>query len=135
MMYQPPPLPPGTDSWPERYGPIGVVALLALAALAFALKTFFADRKEERTRAEREQADHDKLVADLHAKLVETQRESHRETLRLLADQQNAHEQRYQALLDRHMTETSRTAEALRAQSQSTAEALKGLVRRLKDGA
>lgn len=136
-------VPPGTESWGERYGAIGVVAALALAGLLLALRTFFNDRKEERTRVEREQADHDKLVTALNDRLVETQREGHRETLKLLSDQQTAHEQRfqamqaaheqrYQALLDRMMTETSRNAEALRANNQATVEALKGLTKRLR---
>lgn len=125
-------IPPGTESWGERYGVIGVVAAIALMALALGLRTLLAERKEDRTRIEREQAEHDKLVAALNEKIVEVVRDGHRETLKLLGDQQIAHEQRYQALLDRTMSETSRNAESLRAQNQATVEALKGLVRRLK---
>jgi hypothetical protein len=142
-MYQPQPLPPGTESWGERYGVIGVVAALALTGLALALRTFLNERKEERTRVERDQADHEKLVTALNEKLVEVAREGHRETLKLLSDQQTAHEQRFQAmqaaheqrfqaLLDRTMSESRENAAALRALNQTTADALNGVVKRLK---
>lgn len=113
-------MPPGTESWGERYGVIGVVAMLALAALALGLRQFLVERKADRDR-----------VTGLHDQLVETVREGHRETLKLLADQQQAHEARYQALLDRHMGETRQHAEALRAQSTATVEALNGVVKKL----
>jgi hypothetical protein len=125
-------IPPGTESWAERYGVIGVVAALALAALALGLRALMAERKEDRTRIEREQVSHDEHVAALNEKIVEVVREGQRETLKLLTDQQTAHENRYQALLDRTMRENSENAQALRAQNQATTEALKGVVKRLK---
>jgi hypothetical protein len=139
-------LPPGTESWGERYGAIGVVAALALAALILALRQFLLERREDRGRLAKEQEEHDKRVEALQAKLVETVSTNHQQTLRLLAEQQQIHEQRlaserqaseqrFSSMLERHMTETRSNADQLRALNAATTDALKAVARKISRGA
>lgn len=126
------PLPPGTESWAERYGVIGVVALLALAALILGLRQFLNERKEDRDRQAKEQEAHDQQVSALNAKLVETVAANHRETLKIVAELQDKHEARYGALLERHMGDSGKHAEALRAQSAAVTDVLRSVVAKIR---
>lgn len=126
--------PPGTESWAERYGAIGVVAALALAALIIGLRQFLVERREDRTSQAKGQEAHDRQIAELHAQMVKAVRDGHQETLKLLADQQDKHDKRYQELLERHITQSRQQADALQGQSQAMLEAFKGLVRKIRGG-
>jgi hypothetical protein len=129
-MFQPPPVPPGTESWGERYGPIGVVAALALAALIFSLIQFLRERKEDRTQAAKAAAEHDKQVAALYDKIVTIARENNEQNAKLNAE----HNLRYQSLLERTMQDNRSNIEILRAQNAATTDALSALVRKLQRG-
>jgi hypothetical protein len=129
MMLQPSPLQvPGTETWAERYGPIGVVALLAIAALILALRQFLKERSEDRTRIEVAL----KREALLNDKIVEIVRENHRETLALTEELNTRHEVRYQALLERTMQENRTAAEALRAREAASTEIMRSLLSKAK---
>lgn len=119
MMYQPPPIPPGTESWAERYGPIGVVALLALSALIIALRNVFAERKEDRTKAAAAQAEHDKQIRELYDRIVALAREN---------------DTRYQALLERTIQENRANIETMRIQGTASTEALRALLGKVQRG-
>jgi len=121
----------GTESWGAQYGPIGVVAALAIAALVIWILKLFSERKEDKDRQNRESDDANKRITVLSDKLVETMGAHHRETLDLVATLTRENETRYQVLLDRHIAETRQHADALRAQSTATAEALSGMVKKL----
>lgn len=125
------PLVPGTQSWAEQYGPIGVVAALAVAALVLWLKVYFSQQKEDRDRQNKAEDEANRRSNATNDKLVETITGHHRETLELVASMTREFEQRYQVLLDRHIGETRSNADALRANSTATAEALSGLVKKL----
>lgn len=126
--------PPGTESWVERYGPIGLVALLALSALIIGLRQILAERREDRSTQAKGQEAHDRQIAELHGQMVKAVRDGHQETLKLLADQQDKHDKRYQELLERHITQSRQQSDALTAQSQAMLEAFKGLVRKIRGG-
>lgn len=111
---------PGTESWGERYGVIGVVATIALLALWLGVRALLAERREDRQQ-----------VNALNAKLVETVQQGHREALGLVADLQKAHDLRYSALLERHIGETGKYADTLREQAAATTAALAGLVKKI----
>lgn len=134
---QPGPMPtiPGTESWGDKYGAIGVVAALAIAALVLWILQFVRERREDRDRQNKETSDLAKQVTALNEKLVETMDGHHRETLKLVADLTRENETRYQVLLDRHIAETRSNAEALRAQAMATSEALGAMVKKLSKNA
>jgi len=129
-----PMVPPGTESWAERYGPIGVVAALALAALILAIRQLLLDRNADRQRANKLQEMLDTTASAQNARLVEVVRESNREMLERLAAQQAANDTRYQALLERSMAESRENATALRAQNAAVTDALNGMVKKLSRG-
>jgi hypothetical protein len=113
-------MPPGTESWGERYGVIGVVAALSIMGIVLGLRSILNERREDRER-----------VTALQTKLVESGQEAHREALKLIAELQQHHDDRYSALLERHIGETGKYAEALREQSAATTAALSGLVKKI----
>lgn len=125
------PVTPGTESWGQQYGPIGVIAALAIAILILWVRQLFIQQREDKQRQNQESDEQAKRITALSDRLVETVTSSHRETLELIANVTRENEQRYQALLDRHIAETRSNAEALRAQSTATTEALSGLVKKL----
>lgn len=128
---------PSAETWWDRYGAIGVVAFLALLALALSFRQFLAERREDRERARREaertQADQaalEKRNNDLSDRIVEVVAANHHETQRLLSEQAERHEARYQALLEKYMTEQRHSAEAMRAQNTAVVDALNAVVKK-----
>lgn len=129
---------PEASSWPEKYGPIGVVALLGVLGIIWGLKRWFAERAAQDARglAERValQAALDvqaRAVADLNAKLVATVQANHQEALELLASQREDHEQRYQALLGQHIATSDRARAEVIELANSVTKALGSIARKL----
>lgn len=111
---------PGTETWGQTYGPIGVVAAVLLVIAIIGGKALFTRWREDSER-----------VTALNEKLVETVQTAHREAIALVVDSQKQHETRYEVLLERHIAETGRYADALREQSAATTAALSGLVKKI----
>jgi hypothetical protein len=132
-MLQPAPfiMVPGTETWGEKYGVIGIVAAMSLLGIILGLRTIFAERRDDRQLLNTANAKLVDLQTAANAKLVESVQQSHREALELVADLQSKHDERYGALLKQHMEETSRYAEALREQSAATTNALAGITKKI----
>lgn len=112
-------MPPGTPppSWWEQYGPIGIVALIALSALVMAVRQYLKERSEEQALKARTIAEQAKLIQDLQGQLVAlaqgahrealaSAKESHEGTLEMMSTLRAEHEDRFQALLERHIAAT-----------------------------
>lgn len=136
---------PGTESWPERYGVVGSVAVIALVALVCAIRIWIKDRdferdrmaKErelERERSAKQEAESDRIIAALNEKVVELMREHNREAMQLVRVSQAENDQRIQGLLQRQMEDNQRNAITMQGMTSTVAEALKVLTRKIKPG-
>ncbi len=125
------PLAPGTESWGQQYGPIGVVAAVAIAMLILWVVKLFGQQKDDKDRQNKAEDDATKRNTALSDKIVEIVTAHQREMLDLVASLTRENEQRYQVLLGRHIDETRANAEALRAMNTATAAALNGVVTKL----
>lgn len=137
MMFQPPPVAPGTESWGERYGVIGVVAMLALTVLLMVGRQVLKERAEDRVkrdentkRLEKERDEALKRESDLNERIVEIVRESHRETLALTGEMNS----RYHALLERTNKENREVVTSLQDRDRANTEVMRSLLRRARDG-
>lgn len=122
---------PGTETWGQQYGVIGVVATLLLLAFVLGLRAVFAERRSDRQTLNDVQRALVELQSASSAKLVESVRQSHSEALALVADLQSKHDERYGALLNRHIEETSKYADALREANAATTSALAGITKKI----
>ncbi len=122
---------PGTETWGERYGVIGIVAAMSLLGIIMGLRTIFAERRDDRSALNTANRQLQELQNASAAKLIESVQQSHREALALVADLQSKHDERYGVLLDRHIGETSKYAEQLREANLATTQALAGLVKKV----
>lgn len=130
---------PGTESWGDKYGAIGVIAAVLLVALAFIGRMILGERAKDRAdsqaRIDRELAtkeaqiaERERAVAELNAKLLQVVQANHTQTLEMLNDQREAHDKRYQELL-----EAQRDAEAdTRALAAATVKAVQSLTEKIK---
>lgn len=131
------PILPNGDSWWDRYGAIGAVAFLALAALYWIVRNYLAERREEKARAEREKTAYEtmlenqrKSLADLNAKLLEVVQRNHTETLELLEAQRSDHEERFTALLERHIASSDLSRERTLELAGAVTKALQSIAKK-----
>lgn len=131
------PILPNGDSWWDRYGAIGAVAFLALLALYWIVRSYLAERKEEKARAEREKVTYEtmlenqrKSLAELNAKLLEVVQKNHTETLELLEAQRSDHEERFSALLERHIASSDVSREKTLELASAVTKALQSIARK-----
>ena len=122
---------PEASSWPEKYGPIGVVAILGVAGVVWGLRRYVAEREAIDGREVAERSAMQKAVADLNAKLVETVQHNHLEAIGLLAAQREDHESRYQALLQQHITTSDRARAEVIELANSVTKALGSIARKI----
>lgn len=130
-----------TLTWWEHYGPIGVVAGLALAALAFVVKYYLNEKREREKREEAQRAALQAMIdaqqaslVTLNRQMVEMVQTAHDETMSLLNQQRDDHERRFQALLERHMTMTDKWSEKTQEIAAVVSKAIESLSRRLGGG-
>lgn len=128
---------PNGSSWWDRYGAIGAVAFLALAALYWIVRNYLVERKEEKARADREKVASEtmlenqrKSLAELNAKLLEVVQRNHTETLELLEAQRTDHEERFTALLDRHIASSETSRERTLELAGAVTKALQSIARK-----
>ena len=135
-----PSIPSGSDWW-EKYGAVGFVAFLALAALAYGLRHYLTEKSAEAKRVEAEKAALRQMIEGqqrsleaLNRQMVEMVQTAHEETLELMDQQRDDHEKRFQALLERHMQMTEKWAEKTQEIAAVVAKTIDSLSRKLRDG-
>lgn len=128
---------PATGWW-EQYGPIGVLALLAVGALYMAVRHYLTERRAEAAKLEREKIalqtmidEQRRSLADLNTKLVEVVQRNHTETLQLLDSQRSDHEERFQALLERHILTMEASREKTVELAGSVTQALQSIAKKM----
>lgn len=138
-----PPTPPA--SWWEQYGPIGVVALIALSALYMAIRQYLKERSEDQAAKKATIAEQAKLIQDLQAQLVTLAQSAHREalasakasheeTLQMMSELRGEHEERFQALLERHIAATETARDKTLELANAVTIALQSVSRKMSGG-
>ena len=125
---------PSPNGWLEQYGPIGFVAALALVALWVAARQYLREQDAKaRTMDTLLAAQRDALDA-LNGRLVETVQRNHDETLELLSEQRREADERYNALLERHMTLSDTARDRMAELTGTVTQALQALARKAGNG-
>jgi hypothetical protein len=133
---------PGPDpTWWEQYGPIGVVAFLAISALVMAVRHYLVERREERDRIDREKQalqimvdEQRRSLAQINDRLIEIVQVNHKETLTLLEEQRADHEERYQALLEKHIASSDMAREKTAELAGAVTKAFQSMAKKIHAG-
>ena len=132
------------SSWWAQYGPIGIVAFLALVALGWVvIRVVLKGWESDKTKVMGDLAAREQAVTELNARVFTILQTNHVETLRLLEEQRQGYdkrgeeqrkeyEERYQALLEDLIVDARTARDQLHGLGSRVTKAFESVGKRIR---